>query len=203
MHGAELLSEARSCQSRHERKASTKHGKLQQCKSSHLLLVIHQQRGLVPERPYRAELVDGSSVMPSSAGNSSYGVLKSMVPEPPCPVTLVFLNRAGTTLRLKWAGFDGELKQYGTLPPGSEHTQPTHRTHVWLLEDEFGVVFGIYVCASALSLDYVGLLEHWSCSLARSMRDNCSVLMLSVFCSSLQKLSSVQRVSVGLSVSCA
>lgn len=85
--------------------------------------------------------------MASEPASNAFGNLRSGHPQPACPCTVRFMNLAGTPLKVKWVTFKGELKQYASIAHGAQHKQATHKTHAWILEDESGVVFAIYVGA--------------------------------------------------------
>lgn len=57
------------------------------------------------------------------------------------------MNNAGTPLTLHWATFEGDLKQYASIPHGGQHRQQTHKAHPWVLLDASEEVFGVYVGA--------------------------------------------------------
>jgi dipeptidyl-peptidase-4 len=58
-------------------------------------------------------------------------------------VTLVFVNGTERALELLWVDSEGELRSYGTIPPGERTAQSTFAGHLWRCrEDGTGVALG-------------------------------------------------------------
>lgn len=58
-----------------------------------------------------------------------------------------FVNRSGQTVEVYWLDFDGKRKYYQTLKDGEFYDQPTFLTHPWLVTDENGDAWEIYLPA--------------------------------------------------------
>jgi hypothetical protein len=76
------------------------------------------------------------------SGARRYGSLKSSPGERCC---VSFVNTSGTALRVLWINFEGEKVEYASLSPGRSFEVNTFATHPWILEDDSGAPFALYV----------------------------------------------------------
>ena len=56
-----------------------------------------------------------------------------------------FVNRSGQTVNVYWLDYTGERKYYQTLKDGELYDQPTYMTHPWLVTDENGAEWEVYL----------------------------------------------------------
>jgi hypothetical protein len=61
------------------------------------------------------------------------------------PATLTFINASQFTIRLEWADYGGELKEYATVEPGQSHRQPTYISHPWVATTMPGDCLAVYL----------------------------------------------------------
>ena len=54
------------------------------------------------------------------------------------PVQLRFANQTNRTVQVYWVDYTGALQLYQRLVPGQQYTQPTFRTHPWVILDSAG-----------------------------------------------------------------
>ncbi len=58
---------------------------------------------------------------------------------------ITFVNKTQSRIELIWLSTEGDRRSYGKLDPGSRRPQHTYSGHVWLVIDEEGKEFAIFV----------------------------------------------------------
>src|SRR6267142_1545088 len=61
------------------------------------------------------------------------------------PALLKLVNRSRKTVKLHWINYDGKREPYATLAPGKSYEAQTFLTHAWLVTDEKGNAWAIYL----------------------------------------------------------
>jgi len=83
------------------------------------------------------------------------------------PVTLTINNYLMKPIELYWIDYQGDLKLYGTISPGSVRTQTTFATHPWLIKYD-GLTYLVYRAderpqqSLMVGLDAIGTLQRES-----------------------------------------
>lgn len=63
----------------------------------------------------------------------------------------VFANEGPATVRLHWIDGSGSQVEHARIAPGAEHVVSTYASHVWLVTDDAGACFALYVAGEAPS----------------------------------------------------
>ncbi len=58
---------------------------------------------------------------------------------------LRFVNRSGQTVHVYWLDYEGQRRFYQALRDGESYDQPTFLTHPWLVTDERGAAWKVYL----------------------------------------------------------
>jgi hypothetical protein len=57
---------------------------------------------------------------------------------------IIFHNATSKAVHLYWINYRGRRESYGSIAPGQTHSQPTYRTHPWLVTDHRGKCLNVY-----------------------------------------------------------
>jgi hypothetical protein len=113
--------------------------------------------GSVVEAPQKSnqayERKDSAEAMPAVPpdtllkGYTSLGGLRSVAGNQ--GVTLTFLNKTKSPIKLIWINYDGGHEFYGSLEPDQSVNQQTYTTHPWLITDASGHCLGAFVASQS------------------------------------------------------
>ena len=98
----------------------------------------------------RKDYAEAMSAVPPDAlfkGCTNLGSLRSVVANQ--SITLTFLNKTKSPIKITWINYNGGHESYGSLEPDQSVNQQTYTTHPWLITDTSGHCLGAFVASQS------------------------------------------------------